>query len=212
MKKIVLLAFAGLVMALSLDAQIRTHIFAGPQINGASYKILDEKQSTQFKPGFMIGGGIKVPFDNQLYFAPVAFYSLKGFKVDLTTPSFPPDTSAVSNDLTVHSVELGFLLQFDFSPASSHLFLRTGPSLDFALIGKEKFVKPNGTTVNRNMKFGFGDYGHYLASGIVQFGYETEKFYLMGQYHGTLGSISNADDGPKIKHRSFGISAGVYLK
>lgn len=211
MKKIALLLFCGFFL-IRAQAQIRTHLFAGPQLTSVSYKVLDEKQKSSFKPGFMAGVGLKVPFENQLYFAPTVFYSLKGFKVNLTAPAFPPDTLAINNDVTVHSLELGFLLHLELSKSANHFFLRGGPSLDFALIGREKFDRSTGSSVNRKMKFGFGDYGRYLASGIAQFGYETPNFYVMAQYHGTLGSISNADDGPTIKHRIVGLSAGFFLK
>lgn len=212
MKKIALLLFCGSILALQGNSQVRTYLFAGPQFSSASYKVGDEKQKASFKPGFQAGVGLKVPFDNQLYFAPTVFYSLKGYKVTLDNGAFPPDTSAINNNVSVHAVEIGFLLHLELSKSTNHLFLRAGPSLDFALVGREKFDKRNGGgSVNRPMKFGFGDYGRYLASGIVQFGYETPRYYIMAQYHGTLGSISNADDGPKIKHRVMGLSAGFYL-
>lgn len=212
MKKFTLLFLFSVFLILAGNSQVRTHLFAGPQMTTASYKMAGNKQETSFKPGFMAGIGLKVPFDHQLYFAPTIFYSLKGYKATLTDPSSLPDLLAINNDVTVHSVELGFLLHLDLSPAANHLFLRAGPSLDFALFGREKFDKSNGDKVNRPMKFGFGDYGHYLASGLVHFGYETSSFYLMAQYQGTLGSISNLDDGPVIKHRVVGLTAGIYLK
>lgn len=212
MNKIALLLFCGSFFALHGNSQVRTHLFAGPQVSSVSYKVGNEKQKASFKPGFQAGVGLKVPFDNQLYFAPSVFYSLKGYKVTLDNGAFPPDTSAINNNVTVHAVEVGFLLHLELSKSTNHLFLRAGPSLDFALVGREKFDKKNGGgTVNRPMKFGFGDYGRYLASGIAQFGFETPRYYIMAQYHGTLGSISNADDGPKIKHRVVGLSAGFYL-
>lgn len=212
MKKFTLLFLFSVYLTLFGNSQLRTHLFAGPQMTTASYKVGGKSQDASFKPGFMAGIGLKVPFDNQLYFAPTVFYSLKGYKVTLSDPAGLPDMMAINNEVTVHSVELGFMLHLDLSKSANHLFLRAGPSLDFALTGREKFDKNNGDKVNRPMKFGFGDYGHYLASGLVHLGYETPAYYIMAQYQGTLGSISNLDDGPVIKHRILGLTAGFFLK
>ncbi|MBI1343422.1 MAG: outer membrane beta-barrel protein [Terrimonas sp.] len=213
MKKFLVTFFFFITLHGVTRAQVRYSFFAGPQLNTASYKINGKKQDTKFKPGFQLGAGLKVPFDTKLYFTPAVFYSLKGYKVSLTAPSFPPDSLAINNNVTVHSFELAFLLQYDFSEDADHFFLRAGPTLDFALFGREKFDRSTGGTVNRNLKFGFGDYGHYLASGIIHFGYETHKgYFIFAAYNGTLGSISNSDDGPVIKHRIVGISVGRFLK
>jgi len=211
--KLLSLAFFTLLLTLGAGAQNQIGIFAGPQATTARYTIKEEKQKTSMKYGFQLGGVMKVPFDNQLFFAPTVFYSMKGYKVDFTRFAFPPDVDAKDNDVTVHTFEVAPLLQVDFSKDPSHFFIKFGPSLDVQLFGKESFhLISTGATVNRNMKFSFGDYGYASMNGIGQFGYESSNgFSIFAQYSFGIGSISNADDGPKIYHRVFGISVGKYL-
>lgn len=62
------------------------------------------------------------------------------------------------------------------------------------------------------MKFSFGDYGYVSMNANVQFGYETSGGLTFFAHYGFgLGSISNADGGPRIYHRVGGISIGKYL-
>lgn len=156
---------------------------------------------------------MKVPFEGRLYFAPAVLYSLKGYKVKLNGSAYPPDVNAVDNNTTIHSVELAALLQVDLGNKPSHFFVKGGPTLDFLLFGKEKFNLNSGTSVSRNMKWGPGEYGHYAANVIAQFGYESNSgFFVFGQYTYGLTTINNADGGPRIGNRIYGISFGTYLK
>ena len=95
----------------------------------------------------------------------------------------------------------------------SHFFIKGGPAIDFAISGKEKFDTTAGAPpVDRKMTFGFGDYGQVTAQGIAILGYEMKNglFGFVHYAHG-LGSMNNADGGPQIKHRIFGLSVGYYL-
>jgi hypothetical protein len=211
MKKICLLSVCTGFIVLC-HAQPKFGIFAGPQMTSAKYIIADSKQPAEYKYGFQAGVGMKVPFDNSLFFSPAAFYSMKGYKVKLNTPSFPPDPLATDNNTSIHTFELAFLLQYDMGKQASHFFLKAGPSLDFQLTGKEKYHLTNGSEVSRNMKYSYGDYGHYAANLLVQLGFETGGgFTLFGQYSYGLASINNADHGPQITHRVYGISIGKYF-
>jgi outer membrane protein with beta-barrel domain len=192
--------------------QTRFGIFAGPQSSSAKYSIVDVKQPCKNKYGFQAGVGWKVEFENQLYFAPEAFYSLKGYKVKFNHYSFPPDTAAVDNNTSIHTFELAFLLQYDLGKKPDHLFIKAGPSLDFQLAGKEKFNLKTGGSVDRSMVYGFTAYGHYLASLLVQLGYESRTgFMIFGQYTLGLMNVNNADGGPQIMHRAYGICVGKYF-
>lgn len=198
-------------MVFQLNGQFNIGLFAGPQVTSAHYTINDIKQETELKTGINIGAQLKIPFENKLYFSPSIMYNLRGYKVRFNAPSFPPDNMAIDNNTSFHTVELAFLLQHDFNLKPGHTFIRFGPSLDFALFGNEKY-STNNSTVDRNMKFSFGDYGHYLASAIVQLGYETRNgVFFYGHYNYGLTSMNNADRGPKIGNRAAGISIGKYL-
>jgi hypothetical protein len=211
MKKTTLLSVL-ITLNFICSGQSRFGIFGGPQTTFANYSIDGVKQSIQHKQGFQAGFGWNIPFDNQLFFAPACFYSLKGYKVKFNRFSYPPDTAAIDNNTTIHTVELAFLLQFDMSNEPGHLFLKSGITLDGQLSGKEKFNLKTGGSVNRKMVFSFGEYGYVGANLLVQFGFETKAgFMIFGQYTHGIASINNADGGPQIKHRAFGISIGKYF-
>ena len=171
--KFFLLITSILAISISVSSQVEFGMFAGPQITATHYTIYNIKQKNDLKYGFQAGVGLKVPFDINLFFAPAAFYSLKGYNVTFTQFAFPPDTTAIDNNTTIQTFELAALLQYDLGKKPDHFFIKAGPSLDFQLFGKEKFHLTDGTSVNRNMKFSFGDYGHYSANILTQFGYET---------------------------------------
>jgi Outer membrane protein beta-barrel domain len=210
--KLSLLLSIILLITFSAGSQPSWYIFAGPQATSSHYTIDGARQNNNLKIGFQAGLGCKVPFDNQLSFSPAVFYSLKGYKVTFNRYSFPPDSNAIDNNTTIHTFEVAGLLQFDFSMQPDHFFIKAGPSLDFQLFGHEKYHLESGGMVNRKMKYGFGDYGHYSASLLAQFGYETANgLIIFAQYTRGVTSINNADYGPKILHRIYGISIGKYL-
>lgn len=187
--------------------------FAGPQATSVKYTINNKEQQAKHKYGFHAGGIFKVPFEKKLFFSPALFYSLKGYKVTLKAPSFPPNTLAKDNNTIIHTIELGTFLQYDFREAPGSFFIRGGTSADFAFSGKEEFNLPDGSVVNQKMKFSFEDYGRFTASGIIMFGYETaSRFMTFAYYAHGMGSMNNADGGPKIKHRIIGISIGKYFR
>jgi hypothetical protein len=211
MKKLIFCALTVLVMQ-DINAQVQWSIFGGPQIISSRYVIRDHKQESSLKYGFQAGIGLKIPFEEKLSFAPQGFYSLKGYKVKLTQPSFPPDTNAVDNNTTIHTVELAPLLQYDFGTGESHFFLRAGPSLDIQLFGHETFNRANEPVVNRKMKFSFSDYGHFGANLLLHFGYESDKGWTFyGQYTCGFGSIINTDNGPRVFHRAAGLCFGYFF-
>jgi hypothetical protein len=194
------------------SAQNNYGFFAGAQRTTAHYSIADEKQETSEKYGAHAGFLIKIPFEKQFYFAPALYYTQKGFSVNLTKPSFPPGEDAISNDISVHSIEIAPLFQLDLSTNPSHFFIRLGPALDFIFSGREKIGLKNGTIEEQNMKFSFGDYGRITSSANIQLGYETQNgFQFWGFYNYGLGSMNNADEGPKIRHRWLGLSIGKYF-
>jgi hypothetical protein len=116
-------------------SQVRVGIFGGAQMTTAKYKVEEEKQPTQFKPGFQLGATLKVPFDNQLYFGPAVYYSMKGYKVDLNDPAFPPSEKAISNETTIHTIEIAPLFHLDFSKQPSHFFVKFGPAVGLCSFG-----------------------------------------------------------------------------
>ncbi|HUR65143.1 MAG TPA: porin family protein [Chitinophagaceae bacterium] len=216
MKKIYL-SLALLLMVLITKAQAVYGVFAGAQASTAHYDVftvnlVKVKQETGFKFGFQAGAMLKVQFDNGWYFSPLVHYSMKGYKVTFSRPSLPPDSSAVDNDVTLHSFEIAPLIQYNFSADPGHFFVRGGPSLNGHISGKEKFNTTGGTVVDRKMKFSFGDYGRFGASLQLHLGYETSTgLVVYAHYTHGVGSLVNTDGGPNVVFRTMGISFGKYL-
>jgi hypothetical protein len=196
-----------------VSAQNQWGIFAGGQVTSAKYTASGKKQTTSSKPGIQLGAVLKVPFEGSIFFAPEAFYSMKGYKVKFNTFLNPPDVNAVDNNTTIHTFELAALLQIDFGKKPSHFFVKFGPSLDFQLFGKEKFNVTGANAVSRTMKWSPADYGRYAANFLLKAGYETKNgLFILGQYTHSPTSINNADGGPRIFHRAYGLTIGKYLK
>lgn len=196
-----------------ISAQTLPGVFAGGQATTAGYKINGKEQPTDFKFGAQAGFLLKIPFENQLYFSPAFYYSMKGYKVTLNTPSFPPDPNAKNNDTHFHTVDVAPLLQYDFGKTPSHFFVKFGPALEFAAGGTETFDLVNGQRMEKKMKFSFTDYGYVTISAMGQAGYEMSNgVFVFAHYAHGLGSANNADYGPKIKHRVIGLSVGKYLR
>jgi len=208
-----LFVFLTLFVANSLKSQVIYGVFAGPQVTDVRYKLNYVKQETKMKYGVNAGFQFKIPFENRLFFSPSVMYNLRGYDVSFDSPSYPPDSSAIDNETSMHTFELAFLLQHDFKLKPGHFFIRIGPSLDFVLTGKETFNTKSSTVVDRKMKFGFADYGHYLASAIFQAGYETAGgIYFYAHYNYGLVSLNNFDGGPGIFNTAGGISVGKYFR
>ena len=209
----ILLSAIILLFTHAVNSQVEWGLFAGPQVTDVRYTINDKRQESSLKIGVNAGMQMKIPFEGRLSFSPSIMYNLRGYKVKFDSPVFPPDLSAVDNNTTFHTVELAFLLQHDFNSKPGHYFIRFGPSLDFALFGNEKFNTNTNSTVDRPMKFGFGDYGHYLVSAILQIGYEAQNgLFAYAHYNYSLTTMCNADDGPGIFNRAAGITIGKYIK
>jgi hypothetical protein len=125
----------------------------------------------------------------------------------------PPDLSAINNNTSIHTFETAFLIQYDLGIKPSHLFFKIGPSVDFQLAGNEKFDRVDGSRESRPMKYSYTAYGRYAAAAVVHFGYETsDKFIFYIHYAHGLTNLSNADVGPSIQYRVFGVSIGKFFK
>jgi hypothetical protein len=178
-----LTAFTVLFISSTIQAQVQFAFFAGPQTTSARYMVNRIKQPATFKYGYMGGVASKVEFDNQLYFFPSVYYSLKGYKVTLNNPAFPPAEHAKNNNTTIQTIEVGTLFQYDFNKTAAHFFVRFGPAVDYAFKGREQFDSINGSgtkeSIDRAMLFSFGDYGRFSAQADLHFGYETGRGLML---------------------------------
>jgi hypothetical protein len=214
--RILFSAFIILLLSPNAKAQVEWTVFAGPQMTSARYEVsaysITNKQPNSYKYGFIAGVGLKVPFEAPIYFYPSIFYSMKGYKVQLNQSLYPPDQFAIDNDTRIHTFETAFLIRVNLSQQPGHIFVSTGPSLDFQLFGREKFHSTQQGYVDRNMKYGYEHYGHFAANWVLELGYETANgFFVNGRYAYGLTNLVNTDEGPKISHLAAGITFGKVL-
>ena len=209
----VLLTSVALLTVHLVNSQILFGASAGPQATGVHYIVDHKTQESSNKIGVNAGLQLKIPLEGRLSFAPSIMYNLRGYKVKFDSPPDLPNPDAIDNNTSFHTIELGFLLQHDFKMAPAHFFIRIGPSLDFALFGHEEYNTQTNGLVERTMPFNFAQYGHYLASAIVHFGYEFKnKWYMYGHYNYSIGTMNNVDNGDYIGNRAAGISIGYYFR
>jgi hypothetical protein len=105
------------------------------------------------------------------------------------------------------------MLQWDFTKTPSHVFFRLGPSIDVAFSGTETYdtlsTSGNINAVTQKMKFSYTSYGKISAAINMQLGYQAGGgFMVFAHYAYGIGSMNNADFGPRIVHRIAGLSVG----
>jgi len=193
--------------------QATVSFFAGPQLSTAQYLVQNFRQSTDFKFGFRAGVGMKVNFENNLYFFPALSFSKTGYKATFNRLSFPPDSSAKNNDASISQADVDLHLQYDIGDEPNHIYFKAGPTFNFTITGKEKFRVTTGETVSRTMKFGlYESYSRVMVAFSSMIGYEAESgFYIHLRYDHGLTSMNNADNGPQIYQRVFGVNVGLLL-
>ncbi|HEV7331026.1 MAG TPA: outer membrane beta-barrel protein [Flavisolibacter sp.] len=186
-------------------AQVR--IFAGTQFTTAKYTIQNVKQETEFKQGYMAGIGLTYQVEGPLYFAPSLYFSQKGYKVSsYNLPSIPPNEDARNNDVTLRTIALTPLLQFNFSKKESFAFVRLGPGFEKAISGREVFDSAGIKTIDRNMTFSSTAYSPATAFFNFQLGYQLANgLSILAHYEHGLSSLNNRDLGPMILQRAAGI-------
>ena len=188
-------------------------VHGGYQTTSAKYTVKGIEQNTGQKSGVVAGVSLKMTFENRFYFFPTIQYSTKGYKVDLVEKTYPPSTLAINNNTTLHTIDFAPLFQFDFSYNPNHIFFRFGPVFDYAISGSETY-DTLGTggytgTVSEKMVFKYSGYGRITASVVGHLGYQMENgFMIFAHYNHGIGSMNNADNGPRIFHRIAGLSVG----
>lgn len=203
---------AVLLVTTAVTGQTSFGIFGGFQTSSARYTIDNTVQKTDYKYGFQGGVCWNITLEENIHFSPSLFYSLKGYKVTYNKPAYPPDVTATDNSVRLHTFEILPMLQINFSNKPDHFFIKAGPSMDIQLSGTEKFHLQNGKTVSRSMHFGNADYGRFGASLVGYLGFETRNGYIFfAHYTYGIGSINNADGGPRIRHRVIGFSIGKFI-
>ncbi len=192
-----------------LSGQAQLTVFAGPQLTTAAYSIQNINQPASYKTGFSAGLNLRTNLEGPACFAPSLSYTQKGYKVTLNRRSFPPDSAALNNNTTIGTIELAPLIQINLSKSPSYAFVRFGPSIAFAISGKETFDSTGGKKITRDMPFGYEAYSTITTSVIIQAGFQHKSgVVISGTYQYGLSSLNNSDGGPYIRQTLMGLSVG----
>ncbi len=160
--------------------------------------------------GFHAGIMLKVPFDKKLYFVPQLQYSSK--KYGLQYQNLYGD-SVVQKSLNIHYIELPLLLQYDAREQRAHIFFQFGPSISFAISGRERISELDQSIVSQKMVFDFYAYDHFEFNLIGRVGYQFgNNMVLSTGYALGLGSIVDDDNGPIVKPRTFTVNLGYWFR
>jgi hypothetical protein len=206
-RKLCSVLLGALFICTAANAQVT--VFGGPQITSARYLVNDIKQPTESKTGFAAGVALRSQIEGPVYLIPMLYYSKKGYDVKFNRRASPPDTAARNNNTSIHAIEFAPLVQINLSKKESYLFLRVGPAFDIAISGTERFDSAANKTVTRKMIFGFGDYSYITTSVNAQLGFQHESgLSFFAHYAYGIGSLNNADNGPKIYHTVAGVAVG----
>lgn len=207
-----LLAVFCIIFFASLRTTAQVTVFAGPQLTSARYRIDGIEQPTNSKTGFAGGVGLRSSLEGPVYFTPLIYYSKKGYEVVFNQRAFPPDTAARNNNTSLHTIEVAPLVQINFSKKASYFFMRIGPSFDVAVSGTERFDSAANKRVTRKMVFDFGGYSYITTSVNAHLGFQHQNGLSFFAHYGYgIGSLNNADNGPKIYHRVAGVMVGWRL-
>ncbi len=158
--------------------------------------------------GGYAGVMMKIPFDNRLFFNPQIDFNYRGMQSN----ALPAGTYSKLNEIQFRLMPV---VQIDFKHPSQNentMFIMTGPSLGFGLIGKQ--TKQDGAAVptNAKLKYGYQHYGQYDASWHAGLGYETTSgLRILVDYTYGFGNMINTDDAPSLRYHTFSAGIGYWF-
>jgi hypothetical protein len=202
------------IFALPLMAYSQKTMFgvsAGVSLANTHIKANGISVSGDNKIGLTAGVVADVPFAQNFSFQPALNYVQKGSKVKMSDINY-------ESKLTLHYIEIPLNVLFKPEMQKAQFFVGAGPSIAFAMSGKEK-EEDNGSTTTYKYKFGNNpdeddlkalDFGANFIAGI-----ETKMGFLVAiNYNLGLSNLapgSSSEDGT-IKNRYFGFKIGYMFK
>ncbi len=204
MKSLLLTATICLFLTATTFAQTLGKIEYGIK-GGYSYVFSDfsAAKTNGFSGGYA-GVMMKIPFDNRLFFTPQIDFNYRGMQ----TNALPLNTYSKLNEVQFRLMPV---VQIDLKHPSQNentLFIMTGPSLGFGLIGKQTKQDGAGVPTNAKLRYGYQHYGMYDASWHAGLGYETTSgLRILIDYTYGLGNMINTDEGPSLRYHT--VSAGI---
>lgn len=191
------------------SAQIHLAFKAGGQINTASYKTAEVKNSTSSIAGFNAGILAKIYFDDKAAFVTGLQYNGKGYTV-IDTVGKPGKT------YRLNYIDIPILLQIDLSKKrGGGFYCKVGPSIGIGISGKQTYTDSDGKFVSNKvvMSVTGNHLGAFDASMNAALGYSfAKKLFAEAGYAYGIGNINNDPDGANIKSRVVSLSIGYYFR
>lgn len=194
--RIVPVALLLLLSCIAVAQPVKWNFRAGWHTSSA--QIIDKssghKTGTNHLNGLSAGVGLKVEFDNLLYFTPRVQYSMHGFETagNKETPSV---------QYRVHYIEFPVLLQLDFNKKQQGFYAQFGPSLGAAIAGSSKEAGKS-----TPLRFAMTQYNRVNIDAVAHVGYRFKnKLSVDAGYTYGLTSITNGDTQPIIRMAQLGI-------
>ena len=208
-KSLACLAIPALLLSITTYGQKAVFgVTAGATLAKIHLKDGSSNYSPDSRVGLTAGILADIPIADNFSFQPAINYVQKGAKTE---------EQDYESKLTLHYAEIP--LNFLFKPEMANLqfFVGAGPSIAFALSGKEK-EKYNGDTDTYKIKFGDdpdehdmrrADIGANFVAGI-----ETKSGFIaaFNFNHGLSNLVPGGSDDGSIKNRYFGVRIGFLLK
>ncbi len=208
-KSLACLAIPALLLSITTYGQKAVFgVTAGATLAKIHLKDGSSNYSPDSRVGLTAGILADIPIADNFSFQPAINYVQKGAKTE---------EQDYESKLTLHYAEIP--LNFLFKPEMANLqfFVGAGPSIAFALSGKEK-EKYNGDTDTYKIKFGDdpdehdmrrADIGANFVAGI-----ETKSGFIaaFNFNHGLSNLVPGGSDDGSIKNRYFGLRIGFLLK
>jgi hypothetical protein len=209
--------FLSLVLVVIITTQSNAQTFSvkgGYNLATWSMKDLRGDESVlKWQPGFQIGGLVDFPVAEKISFETGLLFSTKGTRilenVESNTVSYNYDFKA-----TAMYLEIPLNAKTTFDVRSIKIYTTLGPYLGYGLGGKNKTERTvNQETIKENVDLIWGkDNGElkrFDAGLAIGAGVEFNSLIVGINYgYGLANILSNSVDGPKVRNRVLGISAG----
>ena len=213
MKKLLLTQLVFVAFHFVSNAQNTTFGFtAGAVIANYKFKMADVSFSQKSKIGITAGVLANIPFNKQFSIQPAVNFVQKGTKIENTDGTFTDKSTTTVNCI---EVPLNFLYNVS-GKNGGNFFIGAGPSIVFAISGKDKY--DDGTNVTSDkLKFGNGEdddlKGMDLGANFIT-GYNFKNGFLFSvNYNLGLSNLVPGESSSDYSAKSsyFGLKLGYVL-
>jgi len=208
MKKLFIILVACTVLHFVGYAQgAHVGISAGAAISNLNFKADNISFSAKTKTGFTAGVVADLPLGTSFSFQPGVYYVRTG-----TTDEETSNGQTASVDMSINNLELPLNVLFNAHTTAGTFFIGAGPSISYALSGKERDSDGSNST-STDLKFGSSD-GDDLkrlnlgANFTTGFTFKQGLLLAVNYNAGLSNLLPQATDNNKITSHYFGIRLG----